>query len=279
MTDNDIKIAAFDLDDTLLDTEGKLTDFTIRVMEEASEKGIEMVIASGRPYFALPENLVEQPWMHYAICSNGARIYDLRTGECMSACYLSERSIRKFLELTDGYGNDIFRDAFTKGNPHSEKRYLDSLDSLPLTETRKKYLRWSRIPEPDIKKFIEENIFCMDCLNVICFDPEMLDNIRMRISEEVEDIFLTSSIPHMIEMSDKKSGKGKALHRLAGMLGIDVKQTAAFGNADNDAEMLIYAGLGCAVANSDREALEAADKIVGANSEDGVAREIESWIR
>ena len=278
MIKNDIKIAAFDLDDTLLDTQGRLTDYTIRVMENASAQGIEMVIASGRPYFALPKELVEQPWMHYAICSNGARIYDLRNGECISACYLSEKSINRFLEVTDGYGNDIFRDAFTKGNPHSEQRYLDSLDLLPLTETRKRYLRWSRIPEPDIKAFIKENIFCMDCLNVICFDPEMLNNIRMRITEEVEDIFLTSSIPHMIEMSDKKSGKGKALHRLAGILGVELTQTAGFGNSENDSEMLIYAGLGCAVANSDKEALEAADKIIGANSEDGVAKEIESWL-
>ena len=75
---NKISMLAFDLDDTALDGEGKLSDATREAFIAAAEAGIEPVIASGRSFYSLPDYLLEVPGIRYAICSNGANLFDVK---------------------------------------------------------------------------------------------------------------------------------------------------------------------------------------------------------
>ena len=51
----DVRLAAFDLDGTLLDSANKISDFTIRQIQKAIDRGIEIVIATGRSVPLFPE--------------------------------------------------------------------------------------------------------------------------------------------------------------------------------------------------------------------------------
>ena len=71
----DVRLAAFDLDGTLLDSANKISDFTIRQIQKAIDRGIEIVIATGRSLPLFPEELKRVSGIRYAIVENGAGIY------------------------------------------------------------------------------------------------------------------------------------------------------------------------------------------------------------
>ena len=270
-----IEMVAFDLDDTALDGKGRLSEKTRDAFIKAKESGIEPVIASGRSFYSLPEDVIDVPGIRYAICSNGANLFDVKNKCCLRSFSLKPHSVDQIVRVADDYADRVYLDAFTKGVPHSDRRLLDTLLSNDrISEHRKRYLKKTRLPEDNIRGFIEQNKTSLDCMNYNVFDSALFDELYERLGNEVDDIYYTSSIPELIEISYKDCGKGNGLLGMCEYLGIDIKNVAAFGNADNDADMIKAAGLGFAVANSSKLALDAADEIIGPNTEDSVADKI-----
>ena len=72
--------------------------------------------------------------------------------------------------------------------------------------------------------------------------------------------------------------KASALRWLCEYLQIDPAQVIAFGEGENDKEMLQFVGLGLAVANADEVCRAAADGVIGACEEDGVAQYLEQLL-
>ena len=275
MLETEIKMLAFDLDDTALDGNGQLAPETREAFIKAAEAGIEPVIASGRSFYSLPQELLEVPGVRYAICSNGANLFDTVNRKCLDSMCLEEYSIDQIVKIADDYKDTVYLDAFTEGVPHSDRRLLDTLLSNDkISEHRKAYLRRTRRPEEDIRGFIRDNKSHLDCMNYNVFDTRLFDELMRRLANEVQDIYFTSSIPELIEISYKDSGKAAGLRRMCDYLNIPIQNVAAFGNADNDAEMISVAGRGYAVANSSQVALDAADVVIGPCWENSVAEEI-----
>ena len=254
-----IRMLAFDLDDTALDGQGRLAPETREAFIAAAEAGIEPVIASGRSFYSLPEDLLDIPGVNYAICSNGANLFNVKTKECMEAFFLEPESVEQIVALADDY--------------------LDTLlANDKISEHRKKYLRKTRRAEDDIRSFIREHKTELDCMNYNVFDTSLFEELTGRLKKEVENIYFTSSIPELIEISFRESGKGPGLRRMCDYLNIPLENVAAFGNADNDAEMIRLAGVGYAVANSSQVALDAADIIIGPCWENSVASAIQDIV-
>ena len=86
-----------------------------------------------------------------------------------------------------------------------------------------------------------------------------------------------SGIP-IVEFMHRDATKSNALKWLCGRLGVPLKGVAACGNADNDADMIAFAGLRAAVANASESCLNAAQLILPSNDNDGVAELIETII-
>ena len=72
-----ILLAALDLDGTLLNSNGEVSPCTQKVLSEASDRGVVVIPATGRPLASLPPVVAKQPWVHYALTSNGAAVWDL----------------------------------------------------------------------------------------------------------------------------------------------------------------------------------------------------------
>lgn len=72
------KIIAFDLDGTLLRDDKSIPPENLLALREAAARGIEPVVATGRIFRGIPEQLKELPFLHYYILSNGAAVYDSR---------------------------------------------------------------------------------------------------------------------------------------------------------------------------------------------------------
>jgi hydroxymethylpyrimidine pyrophosphatase-like HAD family hydrolase len=86
-------------------------------------------------------------------------------------------------------------------------------------------------------------------------------------------------VPYLVEVSYKDAGKGSALKRLCSWLNIPLENCVAFGNADNDIDMLKECGLGVAVENATERCLACADMVAPHHNEDGVAFMIETFLK
>ncbi|KAG0267716.1 hypothetical protein BG011_000028 [Mortierella polycephala] len=88
---------------------------------------------------------------------------------------------------------------------------------------------------------------------------------------------LTYSGPYFLEASAAGVNKGLGLRKYCEANQISRDDVVAFGDLLNDAEMLQYAGMGLCMGNGHEDMKMLADRVIGTNAEDGVAKEIESW--
>ena len=89
-----IKMIGLDLDGTLLNTKKELTENTRRVLREAIDAGILVLMATGRPYTGIPAELRNFPGIHYALTSNGARVLDTDHNKLLIEQLLPRNSTR-----------------------------------------------------------------------------------------------------------------------------------------------------------------------------------------
>ena len=91
-------------------------------------------------------------------------------------------------------------------------------------------------------------------------------------------VSFTSISDYSLEINANGVSKARGLKLLCGYLGISLSECIAVGDAQNDMELIRSAGLGLAVANSQKELLDIADGVVPSNDEDGVAAAIEQYL-
>lgn len=108
-------------------------------------------------------------------------------------------------------------------------------------------------------------------------DPDALPVLRERLEESFgERLFLTRSLPHLLELGHPSVSKGSGLRFVAERLGLDVGRIVAFGDGENDRELLETAGYGVAVEDADASLLTLADATCPGPQDEGVAAMIEA---
>lgn len=98
MEKKEIKIVGLDLDGTLLTDKKELLPYTKNVIGEALQNGTVVLVATGRPWTGVPEELRELQGMDYALTANGARIIETRTGKVLEEHLLSKEAAKKQLQ-------------------------------------------------------------------------------------------------------------------------------------------------------------------------------------
>lgn len=269
----EIRLIALDLDNTTLDGEGRLTPRCRRAIERALSSGVEVVVASGRSRRSLPQDLLEVGGLRYAITSNGAAVYDLRTGEALHRLVLPQEAVGMLLAAVDPA---LELQAFVDGQGFASAEYLaDPSRYGAMTPVRWEYLKRTRSPVPDIRRFIWENRARLDMFDVVLPEAGHREALIRQLRETVPGVYVTTSAQYLVEVVHPQCGKRAGVCWLGERLGIPAEQTAAFGDAENDRDMIEYAGLGCAVANAEPQVRAAADWVVPSHREDGVAWAIE----
>lgn len=261
------KLIALDLDGTTFNNSGNLSFENTAAIKRAIAKNIHIIIASGRAFHTIPQSILKIKGIEYAITSNGACIHNAKNGDIIKKNPLHPQSIKKLLETERPY--NLMIEAFVEGKAYSQKSFLENAVKYGASPKFTEYIRKTRIPVESIKDFIRENIDNIDNIDfTIRKDtPEkFISDVR-----NVEGIYVTSSVSHLIEVGDENAGKGNGLKYICEMLKIPPENTAAFGNAQNDADMLKFSGTGIAVENGDPQLKEIADKICPSNNENGIA--------
>lgn len=269
-----IRCIALDLDGTTLNSSGELGRATEQAVRRAVESGIRVAVASGRSLDSLPKAVLDLEGIRYAVTSNGAAVYDIRERKCLIRHTMTERSVREIMRLTEPEKDRVSCETFIDGTPYADSRYVADPVRFGATAHAVSYIRGTRKPVEDIRGFILEHCRELDCIDLVTGSEELKRELWGRIGEIVEDVYLTSSVRRLIEISHKNSGKDAGMRFLTEYLGIRMEETAAFGDGDNDAGLLACAGAGFAVANGSPACKKAADHIVASNDEDGVAQGI-----
>ena len=268
-------LIALDLDHTTLRDNSTLDPVTREALVKAAEAGIEIVVASGRAYTSLPEEVMSIPGIRYAITSNGTEVIRTADGAKVKAYTLPEEAVRTTAAIVKPYKGKAAIEVFIDGVPYTGKDHWDDPTLYGCHPDYVPYVQQSRKRVEDIHVFIEEHAAEVDSLDVACPDPVFREEIRRQLRERVKGVHLTSSIAHLTEMINEEAGKGAGLQFVCEFLGIPRERAAAVGDADNDIDMMRWAGLGAAVANASPNCLAAADVIIDSNENNGVAKLIE----
>ncbi len=265
---------ALDLDGTLLAGDGTLSKESREALTAAIEAGVHVVVASGRAYSTLPGAILSIPGIEYAITSNGAAVYRVPTSECICVHKLRREAVEDVLSLVGEAVEDPLYEAFVDGTAYAPAEYVADPEAFGADERAALYVKATRKPCRDMLDFLNSHLEELDSLDLIVNDQQEKRRIWALLEKNVPHVYITASVPRFLEISDEASGKASALAFVLERLGLSPEQAAAFGNADNDADMLAYAGLGIAVENATEACRAAADRIGASNDEDGAAREI-----
>lgn len=270
-----IKMIGLDLDGTLLTDKKELTTRTIEVLRKAIDMGVTVLVATGRPWMGVPEELREFPGMKYALTSNGARVINSESGEVFAEHLLSCASAKKALEICGKY--DTLQEVYFDGQGYASRGKMKYVEKYHKNPNMWEYMRRTRIPVDDIFELLERENRGLDKVQALFVDMDEREKAWRELQRE-GNLELVGSLKYNIEINATGVNKGKALVDLGRMLGIKRSEIMACGDGDNDTVMLREAGFGVAMSNAEEQVKKAADYITLSNEEEGVAYAIEKFV-
>ena len=262
-----IKLIALDLDGTTLTRNG-LTRRTKETLEEVIARGLDVVIATGRPYSALPEQVKAIKGLEYVIISNGAHIVRPLTGEFLYSNYADRDAILRVRDMLMEKAFPV--EVFTEGRAYVDRELYEDVKKHGSSYLSAKYILRTREPVDGIYDFWLKHADSIENVN-IQFEFQK-DKAEMKAAlENAEGITLTSSTYHNLEVGGETTSKASALWQLCRMKGLTMENVMAFGDSPNDGAMIREAGIGVAMENATADILEDADITAPSNDDEGVA--------
>lgn len=272
-----IKLIALDLDETVLHNDGSFSAFTKRILTQIAATGCYVVIASGRSFHTLPQELTSFSGISYAITSNGAALYDLSLRKLLLRHTISEQAVQQILQYAQTCSAPL--EVFCNGEAHASSTYVSYPERYGRGKKAAAYIQQTRIPESNLMAFAMERQKEIEGFDFSCLTDAQQKQVTADLLKQVAEIRITSSGHHLVEIMHCRAGKESMLQRLAEQLAIKQSEVLAFGNGENDAAMLQWAGMGVAVRNAAPACLEAADVVTDSNEEDGVAKFLETQMQ
>ena len=286
------KFVAVDLDGTMLNSYGVVTEKTKKVIKKTIEKGTEVIIASGRPIDSIKTIAKEIGSNKYFIAGNGALIYDIQKEEVIYEKYLNKEKVLKIIKFCEE--NSISYNVYTDKTILATTLKYNVLyyhkENLKKEENKKTNISIVENMYEYVKNMKEEKFLKI----TVCDDNKTIFQSIIRKLRQIEGIEVlevshmsrkvirqgTEEVPieyYYTEISLANVDKWYAIEFLIQKLGISKEQVITIGDNINDKKMIEKAGLGIAMGQSAPNVLEIAKFITKTNDEDGVAEAIERF--
>ena len=253
-----IKIIASDLDHTLLREDHTLSPKTDDLLKRLHQLGIKVVLASGRPVPGLTDlnnQLALRQPDDFSIYLNGALVLDNYEGISIFGRTLQAQALIELGQLEYISTETVYSTTdFGKSNYAS---------FAPATMTFR-YIKQAAFKN-------DKPIYKVGFANT----PDVIDAIQASIN--FSDISVTRSRREFLEFMPRGVNKAVGLESIVAHLDYSADQVMAFGDEENDIEMLQYAGVSVAVANARNVVKTNAQYVTDSNEEDGVFRFLEKW--
>lgn len=252
-----IKAVALDLDGTLLNSKKEITENNLNILREFYKKGVEILIVTGRMYSAVVPIVKQLNLPITVICYNGGKVVDTKYNKILMENFLCTSTIEKLIKLSrelnihlNIYQNE---DWFVENINRWETKLYEKNISMKPVEINFNHLQLDKI----IKTlFIGKD----DCLN----------KLKLQLEKQFDNIHITSSQNNYLEILNKNINKGAILEKILKLKGLNISDCVAFGDADNDIEMLTMAGYGVAMGNANENIKQITDYVTDTNDGDGI---------
>ena len=270
----EIKCLAFDVDGTLTNDDKKIDERTKASIFEAREKGIHIVISTGRNKQGcewIYKELNLEKGNHYLLLINGQEIYDFKNKTYIKDRFIEIDDCFKIEEVAKKY-NCLARFTF-----ENEAYFYGSFSSYIreiLRKVRNCKKKGSMIKGTTYtyKKVPYKHYeFKKACNKVVFFnDPSFFKKHLKDIQNDLKDFECMMVAGYWMEIMPKGVNKGKALETICDMNDFSMENVMAFGDSQNDISMLEKAGRGVAMGNALKEVKEMADLVTLDNNSNGI---------
>lgn len=270
-----IKMIGLDMDGTLLTDKKELTAYTKNVLKNVMQEGVIVLPATGRPRCGIPQELIDELGVRYAVTANGARILDLKEEKALYEKIVPLDMVYRILDIFDQY--DAIEEIYFEGVGYIAEEFMRRAEDFYDEPAMVEYIVTTRKTVPNIRQKLKEENRGSDKVQGIFKHIEDKQKALEQL-KEIPGIEVTGALKNNIEVNIAGVDKGEGLLRLGKILGIRQEEIMACGDGLNDISMLKAAGLGVAVANAEDEVKAAADYIAESNNEDGVAKAVEKFV-
>ena len=286
------KLIAIDLDGTLLNSYGEITKINREAIKTAQDKGIEVILASGRDPRTMERISNELNINSYLIAGNGANVFDIKLQKNIYENYIDVEKALKIIKICKD--NSIFfsiyttEEIITEGIKYNIKVFNNENSYRPEEQ------RTNIKVVPDIYDYVEKqnpNILKI----IICDEDRIIFNHIIETMKTIEDVEVLE-VEHMskkiirigdeqipveyfyTEVTNKDSNKWTAIKFLIQKLNIKEEEVICIGDNIKDYEMVKNAGLGIVMSGSALEKQNIADYVTEDNNSDGVGKAMYKYI-
>ncbi len=255
-------LLATDMDGTLLTTDKRITQENLDAIDKFTKAGGIFTIATGRSLLSAQRYLDKLTIDVPLIVFNGGAIYDLKTEQRIWEYNLPDSAHECVKDVMEHFptvgiemlkGDDIFVPVMTQMiHDHVVIENLSHIE-MPLEQ----------IPTGCIKV-----LFATD-------EKTMDDLIEYIGNKDYKHLDFLRSAKEYYEILPPGVTKGSALVKLCEILDVDIENTIAVGDYNNDIQMIMNANLGVAVANAPQEVKDCADFVTVSNDENAIAAVID----
>ena len=288
------KLIAIDLDGTMLNSYGEVTQNTKNTIKKIMEQGIEVIISSGRPMDSIKTIAKEIESKNYFIAGNGALIYDIKKDKVIYEKYMSKQKVLEIIKICEE--NSINYNVYTDKTILAKALKYNVLyyykENLKKEENKKTNINIVKDMYEYIKNGNEEKFLKI----TICDNSKAVFNSILRKIEKISDIEIlevshmsrkiikqgTEDVPieyYYTEISLANVDKWSAIEFLIKKMQIKKEEVIAIGDNMNDKKMIENAGLGIAMKGSTPLVTSIADDIAPSNNEEGVAKILQKYYK
>jgi Cof subfamily protein (haloacid dehalogenase superfamily) len=255
-----VRLIALDLDGTLLDREGDVSDGNAAAIKDALAAGVHIVIATSRWYLLAKRTADILGIRSPVICHNGAMIRDPIDGARIMQLDVPADAAVEIAALAD------------------ERRYesMATVDEVTYLLSKVPNIPAARLPEGMVQTARLGDHVREGAEAFLFFGKDATEGFRAHVGDRYAGVLnmaygYSQTFPHYLNITHAAADKGRALAIVAEHLGVSIAETMAIGDAAPDLEMMRAAGIGMAMGNAPDEVKEHADVVGPGNAEDGVA--------
>ena len=285
------KLIAIDLDGTMLNKYGVVTEGTKQTIKETIQKGTEVIIASGRPIDSIKVIAKEIGSEKYFIAGNGAIIYDIKKDEIIYENFLNKNKVLEIADICEK--NNIAYNIYTENTIIAKQLRYNVLYYYKENLNKEEKLKTNITLVDDIREYVKNSENEKFLKVTICDEHKSIFDAILRKINTISNITIldvchttkktikqgTEEIDieyYYTEISKKDVDKWNAIKYLIEKLGIKKEEVVAIGDNINDREMIKNAGVGIAMGQSMPEIKEVADQVTENNEVHGVNKALES---
>ncbi len=261
------KIIFVDIDGTLRNDKKEITDRTKVAIHKIVEKGIPVVICSGRPRQYTKKVSQEALASNYIIVCNGGEAYDYERKEVIYQNNLDNKEILTLYQMAEKYDVQFI---INLGENRIVRNPTGNKTDIILKEPIEKFIN---------AKSSTQCIFSSMQLEKIKVIKEKIQSIKdleiVNLSKCLTNYNEPEEKPFFLDIASKSTSKGNAIKKLCEYLKIDLKDSVAIGDSYNDLTMFQVVGHTVAMGNAPDDIKKIVDEVTNTNNEEGVAKFLE----